>query len=160
MYNQRILLVVCFLLIGCEGTNPHAEKPASVKDVVSEKTRGESFKSRSPVTSEESQSVIRVGDSVSAATGKLAQHQISASEIPEDVDDPHHSRYSVSRSRNLDDSLILVVSWKPDRSGSIESIYWEIDFKKQNVPKSLRPDPKRESVQSVHISELVSEKAK
>ena len=38
-------------------------------------------------------------------------------------------------------------------------MYWEVDFIKQNVPKGRRPDPIREPVQNVNVSDLVSELA-
>ncbi len=111
-------------------------------------------------SSDDPEGIIRVRDSFSQAVEKLRRHRISVADARGAIDwkDGKDRRlYQVSKSRNPKDALIFVALHNTDGSDSpIESMYWDIDFVKQFVPKSMRPDPTEEEIESVRISELIS----
>ena len=107
------------------------------------------------------QSSIRISDSLASTIEKLRLHQISVNDATPAVaweDGKDRRLYQLSRSRTPKDALVLVVLHKADGTDSeIESMYWDIDFIMQYVAKIGRPDPKHEAVQTVDISDLISE---
>lgn len=159
MVNLRLLL--CFVLVaaGCNRNGPTSPNPGS-----------ERLGSRSPESSAtlparddsnaSPQNVIRVGDSLDSTVKKLREHRITISDATPAVDwaDGKDRRlYRLSRSRSKNDALVLVSLREDGGESAIEEMYWDIDFIKQHVPKSDRPEERHEAVESVDILQLNAE---
>ena len=169
MFKLRFILAICLLSAGCKPTGPIVtdsgdwqidrqidQRPAK-SGIVSEGRNKSNDAS-------DSLAVIRVGDSLAGTIKRLREYQITVSDDTGAIvweDNKDRRLYKVSRSRTPKDALILVALRNADGSDSeIEEMYWNLDFIKQHVPKSGRPDEKHEPVQSVRISALVSELTK
>jgi hypothetical protein len=124
------------------------------------KLRKEPEGAKKPTSSDDSEAIIRVGDSLLRTIEKLRRQQISIADVTGAIawDDGKDRRlYQVSKSRTPKDALVLVALQNAGGSDSpIESMYWDVDFVKQHVPKSQRPDPVEEKIESVKISGLIS----